>query len=514
MRHVAKTNYKPVQTLIAQQAAKFGDKPYMVSIDQSEKQLSFLNLFKLGNRMAHFFLERGLKANDRILLLAENSIEFIATFLGVQRCGGTIATANIEMNRIHISEILRAVNPVLVLVQEGLDLEKIQDKNMPVEWMSLGEWNPEGNSSGFFKLLEDYSDEGDIKEVCEPDDIAVIFYTSGTEAKPKGVLQAHSAVWPNYDATADCVDLQETDRLVDCRSYSWLSSQNMSLGGPLARGATVYMAKKFSHSRYFDWIKKYQANIAVAVPTILNMFLNEPVKVHGSEIPNLRFIMTSSAPMLTENWVRFENHYGILICQSAGCSEGGLMCSHSGTQRKIGTIGQPLKYQNVRLLDENDKEVSDGEPGQIVVSGQQKSWGYLHADGRVEKLPDEHRTGDLGMIDEDGHISVVGRLKDLIIRGGVNISPVEIDNILSRHPDIIDAAACGVPDKVYGEEVICFVVSRKGSGLTSEKVLDHCGEFLSPFKTPKKVIFTENLPKNERGKLDRKALSLAWKKEF
>ncbi len=512
MPQVENTKYKPVQTLIAEQAAKFGDKPYMVSIDQGEKQLSFLDLFRLGNRMAHFFSERSLKANDRILLLAENSIEFIATFLGVQRCGGTIATANVEMNRVHIGEILRAVNPMLVLVQEGLDLEKIQDKKMPVEWMSLGKWNSEGNSTGFFKLLEDYSDQGEIKEVCEPDDIAVIFYTSGTEAKPKGVLQAHSAVWPNYDATADCVALQETDRLVDCRSYSWLSSQNMSLGGPLARGATVYMAKKFSRTRYFDWIKKYQANIAVAVPTILNMFLNEPVKIHGSEIPNLRFIMTSSAPMLTENWVQFETQYGILICQSAGCSEGGLMCSHRGTKRKIGTIGQPLKYQKVRLLDENNKEVSEGQPGQIVVSGQQKSWGYLHANGRVEKLPDEHRTGDLGIIDKDGHITVVGRLKDLIIRGGVNISPVEIDNILSRHPDIIDAAACGVPDKVYGEEVICFVISRKGSDLTSEIVLNHCEEFLSPFKAPKEVIFTKKLPKNERGKLDRKALSLEWEK--
>ena len=157
MRQVETTEYKPVQTLIADQAAKFGDKPYMVSIDQGEKQLSFLNLFKLGNQMAHFFSERGLKANDRILLLAENSIEFIATFLGVQRCGGTIATANVEMNRAHVDEILRAVNPILVLVQEGLDLEKVQDKNMPVEWISLGKWNPDGNSSGFFKLLENYS---------------------------------------------------------------------------------------------------------------------------------------------------------------------------------------------------------------------------------------------------------------------------------------------------------------------------------------------------------------------
>jgi acyl-coenzyme A synthetase/AMP-(fatty) acid ligase len=513
MRQAQTTEYKSVRQLVAEQAAAFGDKPYMVSIDQDEKVLSYEDLWRLGNKMAHYFRERGLKANDRVLMLAENSVEFIATFIGVQRCGGNIATANVEMNRAHIGEIILAVNPVLVLVQEGLELEALRDPESETEWMPLGEWHKEGGSTGFFGAVESYPDSDDVAEVCGPDDIAVIFYTSGTEAKPKGVMQAHSAVWPNYDATADCVALCADDRVLDSRSYTWLSSQNMSLGGPLARGATVYMAKKFSRSRYFDWVRKYRINMGVAVPTILNMFLNEPVDIFGTDVPHLRFIMTSSAPMLPENWKRFEEQYGIRICQSAGCSEGGLMCSHRGADRKIGTIGLPLKYQNVRLLDDSGNEVPDGEPGQIVVSGQQKSWGYLHADGRVEKLPPEHRTGDLGQFDEDGHLTVVGRLKDLIIRGGVNISPVEIDNVLSRHPDIVDAAACGVPDKVYGEEVVAYVVSRDGTALTEEGIIAHCGETLAPFKTPKQVIFTAALPKNERGKLDRKALTEAWKKQ-
>ena len=513
MRKAQTTDYKPVRRLVAEQAAKFGNRPYMVSIDQDEKTLSYRDLWRLGNRMAHFFRDRGLKANDRVMMLSENSIEFVATFIGVQRCGGTIATANVEMNRAHIGEILQAVNPILVLVQEGLALESLRDPASGTEWMALGEWKPQGGSTGFFGALERYPDTDDVDEVCGPDDIAVIFYTSGTEAKPKGVLQAHAAIWPNYDATADAVALGADDRVLDSRSYTWLSSQNMSLGGPLARGATVYMAKKFSRSRYFDWVRKYRINMGVAVPTILNMFLNEPVDVRGSDVPHLRFIMTSSAPMLPENWKRFEEQYGIRICQSAGCSEGGLMCSHRGTDRKIGTIGLPLKYQNLRLLDEEGNEVPDGEAGQIVVSGQQKSWGYLHPDGRVEKLPQEHRTGDLGMIDADGHVVVVGRLKDLIIRGGVNISPVEIDNVLSRHPDIVDAAAVGVPDKVYGEEVVAYVVAREGSGLTEDTVIEHCGQSLAPFKCPKRIVFTDTLPKNERGKLDRKALAETWKHE-
>ena len=236
----------------------------MVSIDQDEKPLSYRDLWRLGNQMAHFFRERGLKANDRVLMLSENSIEFVATFIGVQRCGGNIATANVEMNRAHIGEIVRAVNPVLVLVQEGLGLEELRDPDSNAEWMPLGEWNRDSQSSGFFGAIEAYPDTDDVEEVCGPDDIAVIFYTSGTEAKPKGVIQAHSAVWPNYDATADCVELKENDRVLDSRSYTWLSSQNMSLGGPLARGATVYMARKFSRSRYFEWVRKYEIKIGRA----------------------------------------------------------------------------------------------------------------------------------------------------------------------------------------------------------------------------------------------------------
>jgi acyl-CoA synthetase (AMP-forming)/AMP-acid ligase II len=215
--------------------------------------------------------------------------------------------------------------------------------------------------------------------------------------------------------------------------------------------------------------------------------------------------------MLPERWREFEDMYGIRVCQSYGCSEAGLMCSHRGAAHKIGTVGLPLKHQTLRLLDPDGEEVPQGEPGEIIVSGPQLTSGYLRPDGSRQDLPrDGHRTGDLGVRDEDGHIKVVGRLKDLIIRGGVNISPVEIDNILCRHPEIIEGATVGIPDKIYGDEVVAYVVPRSGSGLSREDVIAHCGQFLAPFKAPKDVRFVDALPKNARGKLDRDALARAW----
>lgn len=512
---MAKTgeSYKSIRALIAGHAARIPDKAYVYAIDQ-DKTLSYGDLHRLGNRMAQFFRDRGIKANDRILMLSENSVEFMAVFLGVPRTGATIATANVEMNRDHIAEIIQAVGPKLVLAQDGLGLEDLRDRTAAVEWMAIGDWNADGKSTGFFGAIEDYSADEDLEEVCQPEDIAVIFYTSGTEAKPKGVLQSHLSVWSNYDAIADCVELRQDDRMLDCRSYTWLSAQNMSLGAPLVRGATVYMAKRFSRSRYFDWVKDYKITIGIAVPTILNIFMNQRVDIRGEDLPDLRFLMTSSAPMLPERWREFEDTYGMRVCQSYGCSEAGLMCSHRGPDRKIGTVGLPLKHQTLRLLDADGVEVTGDQPGEITVSGPQLASGYLRADGSIEKLPKSgHCTGDLGVIDADGHVKIVGRLKDLIIRGGVNISPLEIDNILTRHPDIVEGATVGVPDDIYGDEVVAYVVAQSGSGLSAADVIAHCGRFLAPFKTPKEIRFIDELPRNARGKLDREALVASWKRE-
>jgi acyl-coenzyme A synthetase/AMP-(fatty) acid ligase len=499
--------------VIAEQASRIPDKTYVYAIEQ-QKALTYGDLNRLGNRMAHYFRDRGVAANDRILMLSENSVEFMAVFLGVVRHGATIATVNVEMNRDHIAEIIDAVGPKLVLAQEDLGLEGLIDAASGAEWMALGGWNAGGGSTGFFGAIEDYPGDEGPDEVCRPDDIAVIFYTSGTEEQPKGVLQSHLSVWSNYDAVADCVELGEDDRMLDCRSYTWLSAQNMSLGAPLVRGATVYMAKKFSRGRYFDWVKDYRINIGITVPTILNIFMNEPVDIRGEDLPDLRFLMTSSAPMLPEQWRQFEQSYAIRVCQSYGCSEAGLMCSHRGRDRKIGTVGLPLKHQTLRLLDSDGNEAPRGQAGEITVSGPQLSSGYLRADGGVEKLPASgHSTGDLGVIDADGHVAIVGRLKELIIRGGINISPVEIDNVLTRHPDVTEGATVGVPDKIYGEEVVACVVTRPGSDLSAEDVIAHCGAFLAPFKTPKEICFVDELPKNARGKLDREALAASWKQE-
>ena len=229
-------------------------------------------------------------------------------------------------------------------------------------------------------------------------------------------------------------------------------------------------------------------------------------------MPHLKFLTCSSAPLFPEPWERFEKVFGITLCQSGGSSEGGNTAAHRGKQRKIGTIGPPLKYQTIRIVDDGGVDVARGQLGEIIVGGGlQQAFGYLNADGTIERLAaDGHHTGDLGRIDDDGHLVIVGRKKDLIIRGGVNIAPLEIDAVLHEIPGVAEAAAAGVPDPIYGEEVAGFVALCPGASLSNDDVQAYCRCRLPAFKVPKSILFVNELPKNSRGKIDRKALVDIW----
>jgi acyl-coenzyme A synthetase/AMP-(fatty) acid ligase len=505
--------YRSFHDIVRGNAQAWPDRIYVHCIDQG-KSITYGQLHRLSNRMARFLKERGFRADDRLLLLAENSVENLAVFVSVLRYGATIATVHVEMNQAHLAEIVRAVDPKIVLYQEGLGLESLRDGGAPGDWLALGEWQADGPGTGFFANLAALSDADDIATVARPDSLGVIFYTSGTVAKPKGVIQTHATAFYNYDATADYLGLAPGDRVLDCRSYSWLSAQHMSLGAPLVAGATTIMAKHFSQSRYFDWLRDHRINVGFVVPTIVNMLINRPQPVKGSDLPDLRFLTSSSAPLLDEQWRKFEAMYGIALAQSAGSSEGGNSAAHRGADRKIGTIGAPLKYQSIRIVDRDGRDLPPGETGEIIVGGgKQQAYGYLNVDGTIERMPaDGHHTGDLGFVDADGHLHITGRAKELIIRGGVNIAPLEIDAVLAAHPAVAEAGAVGVPHPIYGEEVVAFVALKDGARATAEEISAHCAAKLPAFKMPKEIHLRDALPKNPRGKLDRLALANDWKR--
>ncbi len=509
--------YRPIADLIAGGAREHGSQIYVKSVDQGGKELTYTQLLHLTNRIAHFLERQGLGPADRVLLLSDNSIEFILLYLGVLRYGATLAAVNVDANRQHLGAICRAIDPKLVFYEDGHGLDALSQE-APGTWQPLGEWREDG-SSGLFAELGAFSPDYGAVPLCRPDDPAVIFYTSGTEARPKGVIYSHRVLFYNFDAVGEWVGLQPGDRILDFRPYSWCSAMELGLGGPLVRGATIIMARRFSRARYFEWIAQNQVNVAVCVPTAISRLLSDPVDVTPGGIASLRFVVSSSAPLLEEHWRAFETRYGTRVIQGYGSSEGGWTCGQPPNARKFGTVGTPLKHQLLWIADANadssGERLPSGSIGEIVVGGgKQQASGFLSDQGEVQmRDPEPLQTGDLGYLDEDGHLVITGRAKDIIIRGGVNIAPLEIDAVLASHPAVAEAATVGVPDPAYGEEIVSYIALRPGATASVEELSEHCRRKLPDFKTPKNIIFADSLPKTARGKLDRKVLVEQWHNE-
>jgi acyl-coenzyme A synthetase/AMP-(fatty) acid ligase len=206
--------------------------------------------------------------------------------------------------------------------------------------------------------------------------------------------------------------------------------------------------------------------------------------------------------------------YGIPIRQMMGMSEAGWMAGNPPGMRRIGSVGLPLKHKEIRFLNEQGRECMPGEVGEMIVKGKAMGLCYSKEDGTIEKFPEEgFPTGDLGYMDEDGYIYITGRKKDLIIRGGINISPMEITSRIMEHPAIFEAATVGVPDRIYGEEVVSFVVIKEGLQTCAADIISYCSKTLPDFKIPKKIIFVPALPRNQRGKVAKNDLLKLFEQE-
>jgi acyl-coenzyme A synthetase/AMP-(fatty) acid ligase len=460
-------------------------------------------------RIARLLRERGLKRNDRVALLSNNSIEHLLCYFGTMAYGATICTVHVEMNRNQLGNIFERLKPKLVLHQDGLGLDDLL-ATVSAPRLRLGRWDkPEAGT--FFAEAMRCAPTDAVTDASRDDD-AVILFTSGTSARPKGVVLSYREHLANIDPAAEGFGITAEDRVYDFRSFNWASAQLLGALVPVNRGATLVMAEKFSASRFFRHVREHSVTIAAGNPTTINILLNSEQSAHRDNVPSLRFITSSSAPLTLEEWRRFEDRFGIPIAQGYGSSETGWIAAIPGEQRRPGTVGRPLPYHDLAIVDAEGKRLPPGSVGHVEIGGLgEHAYRYLAEDGSTKvNCRGRIRTGDLGLIDADGFLCLTGREKELIIRGGVNISPLEIDSFLMQRPELIEVATVGVPDAIYGEEVVSYVVGRPGTAIDCAELLRFCGEGLPAFKAPKQIVVCASLPKTERGKLDRRALAEQW----
>lgn len=500
----------PVRQWLDANASQRAEKSFIESIDQN-RTLTYGEMALLTNQISRYLSERGIGANDRVTLLANNSLEHLIVYFAVLAHGAVICTVNVETNIAYLGELMCALKPRLIVDDRTLDLDLPQIEGCAR--LALGQWCGE-HSTGLFADLASLSTAVPKVLPVRDDDDACIYFTSGTSDRPKGVVLSQKELFANVEPAADAFAVTQQDRILDFRSFNWASAQILSALVPLSRGATLVLARKFSQSNYFYWIRDYGVTIAAGNPTVINMMLNRPSPLRGKDLVTLRFITSSSAPLLTEEWERFEAIYDVRIAQGYGSSETGWIAGSNERTRRIGSVGKPLAYHALKIVDAEGNALGAGEIGYVELGGETaRQYRYLafdgslctHATGRI-------RTGDLGYLDEAGYLYLSGREKELIIRGGVNIAPLEIDGVLLSHDAVAEAATIGVPDPIWGEEVLSFVVLKPGTDTTPQALLDHAGARLPAHKAPKAIILRDSLPKTARGKLDRRAIAAAWGK--
>jgi acyl-coenzyme A synthetase/AMP-(fatty) acid ligase len=511
-QHRPKIPYRPVADLLAAYRERDPDKLAIVDLDQGTS-ISFGELDRAVADIAAALKTRGVGKGSRVLLLSDENLEKLLIWLAAWRLGAVVAPLNIELNAMLIADLARAVAPVLTLVHKELDGSALLAGKPFVRFGSYraAAADPDPHDD-FFRTMARAVAPASLPERNDAADIACIFCTSGTTSRPKLVVYDHCAYWLNGLSSLEALGLNGDDRTLEYRSFGWNSAQVVSLMPFLEQGLTLHIAKRFSHSRFFDWIRTHGITFAVGVPTVVNMLLNKPLGYTAKDVPTLRLMSCSTAPLTPEQWLRFEDMYGVKLLQMYGMSEAGWICCNRHYKSKMGTVGVPALYQDFEIVDAQGKPCPPNVEGEVSVGGPHCLIGYLREDGSIERVRGTRiKSGDLAIMDEDGFVRVSGRSKELIIRGGVNIAPLEIDEVLLKHPGVADAAAVGVPDPIQGEEVVCYVVARGGAGLTEAAVIEHCRANLAAAKVPKQVVIVAELPKSDRGKVLRDKLKDDWK---
>ena len=502
-----------LQSWIARAARAAPHKPWLIAADDG-RTVSYGELSETVGRFATFLRQRGLGRNDRVALLGNNSIEHLLCYFGVMAAGVTVCTIHVEMNRNQLGNIFSRLRPRLILYQDAAQLGEALAGN-PAPSMRIGRHDAPEPDTLFAALA--CCAPSEQSPPCphpgaSPDDDAVILFTSGTSASPKGVVLNFREYLSNIEPLADGFGITADDRLYDFRPFSWASAQLLGALVPANRGATLVMAEKFSASRFFAHLRDHGVTVAAGNPTTINILLNSEIAAHRDSLPKLRFITSSSAPLLLGDWKRFEQKFGIAIAQGYGASEVSWIAAIPGEQRRLGTVGRPFAYHDLAIVDAEGRRLPRGELGHVEVGGfADHPYRYLAEDGDIKvHSRGRIRTGDIGRLDSDGFLTLTGREKEFIIRGGAKISPLEIDACLMQRDEVIEAATVGVPDPIYGEEVISYVVTRPGAPVDADELLRYCAA-LPAFKAPKHIVLADELPKTERGKLDRKALTERWK---
>lgn len=471
--------------------AKIGGVAFVFPEDGTE--IDWANLEAEATGLARYLTAKGVEKGESVAIVSPNCRDGLVALYGVLIGGFRATMINLAAGKSAISYALEHSAARFAFVHP-----------------SCSDLFDAANPTGV-QPIEAGKELAAVLRVIEPSDHALLMYTSGTTGRPKGVLHSHASLLAGGWTTAIAHELGELDRGFCILPIYHINGLCVTVMGSLVSGGSLSVVSRFSASRFWSQASKSGVTWFSAVPTIISHLL------HGDEDPDescrniLRFGRSASSALAVETQKAFEKRFSVPIIETMGLTETSAQILSNPLPPDIRKIGSPgIGFGcDVEIQDARGQRVNDGSEGEIVVRGPNVMLGYLNDREATEAAFRNGwlRTGDLARMDENGYIFVTGRLKELIIKGGENIAPREVDEALYTHPDVIEAAAFARKCERYGETVEAAVRVRHGSAVDSDTLIDLCRERLGGFKSPDVVHFLAELPKGPSGKIQRLKLA-------
>jgi long-chain acyl-CoA synthetase len=491
-------------------------KPDKTALILGERSLTFAELNGAARKFANALVSLGVKLGDKVAIMVPNVPQFVIAYYGTLRAGATVVPLNVLLRGPEVAYHLDDSDAVALVAWEGFlkdaqrGFEKAEGcENLIIVEEPGGKGAP-GGALGFDGLVADHPANFDMAQTM-PDDTAVVIYTSGTTGRPKGAELTHFNLFFNAVYKADkLLELREDDVGIAVLPLFHIFGQTTVMNANVYVGNTVTMVPRFEPEAALRAIQDAGVSVFVGVPTMYQYLLRHP-NADDYDTSSLRLGVSGGASMPVEVLKTFEEKFGVVILEGYGLSETspGTCFNQSAEQRKVGSIGIPFWGIEVKVFDADDRELPPGEPGELVVRGHNVMKGYYK---RPEATAEAMRngwfhTGDVATMDEDGYFFIVDRVKDMIVRGGYNVYPREVEEAIYEHPGVAEVAIIGEPHEELGEEVVAVVAMKEGESASEEEIVSFAKERVARYKYPRRVIFMEELPKNATGKILKRELA-------
>lgn len=484
---------------VEQQSLRFGTKVFIESPETGET-LSFKELEQECKWFRENMLKCGARKKDRVILFLENGINFAISFWGITYSGLVAVPVNYSYKKKEFDYVVNDSQASYLITSKKIYQEK------SALFDNYRHRVTELKERGLILLVFKEEDEYHQVEEVRKDDLALLLYTSGTTGDPKGVMLTHFNLLTESVNIASAHEFTEDDITVCILPFFHINGLVITLITPMTVGMKVIIPVKFSASKFWDWIEKYKVTWFSGVPTIYSILLSKE-KDTTKDYSSLRFARSASAALPVAVLNEFEERYHVPIIEAFGISEGGSQITANPLPpkpAKAGSVG--IGFGNtVRIVDDLGNEKKPFEKGEIIVKGDNIASGYWRKPEITKEsfIDGWFHTGDLGYMDDEGYLFISGRTKELINRAGEKFSPREIDEVLYQIPEVELAAAVGVPNKLYNEEVVAYIRLKENRNISAEYIQNYCKTKLADFKVPKEIFFTEDFPKGPSGKIQR-----------